>query len=286
MKLDLIVRYLLNFLRSYEYVHHVIILTFIGMMLSKSFSILLIPLLVANMALLTFAFTFNDIEDAADDKKGLIKKRRNPISQGKISKNKGYLIAFTFLLVSLVTYFLIERTLFTIFSIIGILWFLYSWRAIRLKSKPISDVLVHGIGFGIIPLSGYLIARQPDMIIFLFVTISSIISVIGELLNELRDFGIDKKSKFKTTAIILGRNLTRKLIIVLAGIDILSVGYLFYLILPLPIFIIWAILFYAISLLVFLPLLRLKDNLYTPFHNKIGLFYLLLIVSSIIYFSL
>ena len=276
---------IIDFLRPNEYFKEVILFSSLGLLFTKSFSFLFLPLLIANLALMAFAFTFNDIEDSKEDKRK--HSKRNPISRGRLGKASAYIISFGLLLVSILIYFMIGTLVFPIFGTIAIFLFLYSWKSIRLKSKPFSDVLIHGIGFGAFPLTGYLIIKPFDTTIFLLTSATTMISIIGELLNEIRDYNADLKSKFKTTVIIFGKNHSKTSIIFLAISVGLIFSYLFYTTLSFNFFVPWLIAFCGVAAFLFLPSLKLKSSeMFKFLHKRANAIYMFFLISGLIHYFL
>lgn len=66
----------------------------------------------ANLFLTSFVYAFNDVEDAADDRHILEKRKRNPISNGDLTKTQGYLISFLLLLIGLFLLLIISPLVF------------------------------------------------------------------------------------------------------------------------------------------------------------------------------
>lgn len=158
---------------------------------------------VANYLSFAFAFMINDIEDADDDALDEKKRIRNPVSAKKISINTAYIATFITAAVSLFLYLLVNKAAFAIGSIALILGFIYSWKKIRLKSKPLIDILSHALFLSLLiflaaAASG---GKLPPLITLLWAGTSLFLfSGLEDIRNELRDFAVDKESKLKNTA--------------------------------------------------------------------------------------
>src|SRR5690606_4310807 len=102
---------------------------------------------------------------------------------------------------------------------------LYSWRPVRLKAYPVTDVVSHSLMLsGLLVVAGYFIYHQDPGIVWFVAAGATLVSVYGQLYNQLRDYDMDKAAGLNNTAIILGENNTRRamyLSVVLAGICLL-----------------------------------------------------------------
>ena len=85
--------------------------------------------------------------------------------------------------------------------------YLYSWRRIRLKSKPVVDLISHGLMLaGLQYLSAYF-SFEPSPFsrwVYPFVFVVGI-SLYGELINELRDLKGDREAGITHTANLIGQ---------------------------------------------------------------------------------
>jgi len=234
----------------------------------------LVTIVIANFLSLTFAFMFNDVEDAEEDSLNEKKRKRNPISNGSLTRNEGHLAAcVTFLLSMLLYFFLAIETNNNGVLIAGtatlIIEFLYSWRKIRLKAIPVIDVLTH-----MFMLSGaqYLVAylsfkRELDLNGLLILGMLMIISCYGQLDNEIRDFDTDVKTHIRTTAVVLGRKLAIALqICFLAGGGIVIVYFLRLAVNPWPVLL--QALIITLLLLVFPLILYIQKKPFAVFKNE------------------
>lgn len=184
-------------------------------------------LLAANILAISFAFAINEVEDWQDDKHD--PHHNNPISKKLISRKTAILEALSAALISLILFSLINSAATTIGLTIIILSFLYSFKPIRLKSKPWLDLLSHSLMLsGLIFASSYIslseridVALPPLAAVILF-------SVYGQFYNQIRDFKEDKRVKIKNTTILLGVESAKSLAYssILIGIALLI--YTFY----------------------------------------------------------
>ncbi len=88
---------------------------------------------------------------------------------------------------------------------------LYSWRPVRLKAWPITDILSHSLMLsGLLLLAGYFIYHNAPGIVWFVAAAATLVSVYGQLYNQLRDYDMDKAAGLYNTAIILGEANTRR----------------------------------------------------------------------------
>jgi len=177
--------------------------TYINLM-SITVSISLLLLLIAS-------FVINDIEDSEDDAKDPKKVKRNPISAGIITKNEGYTFFVAINLLALLPLLFINTAIVLAGFLTAVVGYVYSASPLRLKSRPIVDVLSHGfflagaqiIIFALLPNN---IADNKTLLTFLGIYL---FSMGGDLYNEVRDWVVDRKVGLKNSASFLGFNLAR-----------------------------------------------------------------------------
>jgi 4-hydroxybenzoate polyprenyltransferase len=194
---------LIELTRWREYYGKVIFITFLGACIVKASLTSLIILLIANMLNGAFAFMINDVADAEDDALDAKKRLRNPVSCGRISKNTAQLATFIVGFFSLSLYLLFNTIIF-LFGLSGIvIGFLYSYRKIRLKSKPFVDFSSHGYFMGLVYFltAVNLGAHLPQVRILLWLGVPIyLVSVLGSISNQIRDYSIDRKVGLKNSA--------------------------------------------------------------------------------------
>jgi 4-hydroxybenzoate polyprenyltransferase len=103
---------------------------------------------------------------------------------------------------------------------------LYSWRPVRLKAWPVTDIISHSLMLsGLLLLAGYFIYHVSPGVVWFVAAGATLVSVYGQLYNQLRDYDMDKAAGLNNTAIILGENNTRRamyLAVALAGVCLLA----------------------------------------------------------------
>lgn len=210
------VKGLLQLTRYQEYVIFVAITTLMGAKFGGgNFDLRLLIVLVANILVVGFAFMYNDVEDAPDDALDAKKAVRNPISAGMISPRMGKLACIVVSLLVLGLYALLGGMTFLLGALCLVLAFLYSWRVARLKAVPVADLISHSLSLaGLQFLCAYFAFDQGKPYSWLFFLFVALISVYGELNNELRDLAVDKKAGIRHTADLIGVRWTKILMIV------------------------------------------------------------------------
>lgn len=206
--------------RYKDYIAFVAVLTLFGWFFSQA------PLTVsaigtlayiftANIAAVGFTFMINDIEDAEDDAQNPDKSTRNPVSARRLSQRLAYISTICAALVSYLLFSRLNLISFLMGSATILTGILYSWRVVRLKSIPLFDLCSHSLmlaGFQF--LAAYFMfvpefSWDKSWILPLLLVV--LISMYGELFNELRDLSYDKKAGVHHSAAVLGMVKTRML---------------------------------------------------------------------------
>ncbi len=244
--------------RFEDYYHTVILATVAGMLLSGTYTLHVVPLILANMFYMAFSFAFNNSQDYKEDRKD--KKKSNVVSRGRIKYSDAVIVSFIFLLLSVSFIVMTKIELIFIYAPAILLSFLYSWRKVRLKTKPMIDVFIHGFAFGgIFVLSGYLLSGSLDEISTAFFLAAFFASASVEILNEIRDFNGDKSQSFRTTAIVLGKKNARAAFLVFLSLSAVFTLYAFFMLLEFKRFFIWTLLALPMTLYIFLSLKKYND---------------------------
>lgn len=183
----------------------------------------------ANLFLTAFVYAFNDVEDAADDRHILEKRKRNPVSNGDLTKTQGYLISFLLLLIGLFLLLIISPLVFFFGLALAFVGFFYSWKPVRFKSIPVVDLISHVICLGVLQFFIiYLTFRSYDLFLIPFLMIIIPSSLMVEIFYESRDFNVDKKTGIRNTIQKLGRFNINKLLIPLSVIAIAGFIIIFF----------------------------------------------------------
>ncbi len=219
-------RGLVQLTRWKEYVPFVVPLTLTGaLMAARPNGILLdwrlLAVMLANILVVAYAFMINDIEDAPDDARDPARAARNPITTGRIPASVGYTACRVVALVTLALYALGGGWVLAIGIATLLLSHLYSWRPVRLKAWPVTDILSHSLMLsGLLLLAGYFIYHDSPGIVWFVAAAVTLASVYGQLYNQLRDYDMDKAARLYNTAIILGQENTRRVMYLTIGLAI------------------------------------------------------------------
>jgi len=187
------------------------------------------PLYLAIIVVFTaqiFLFASNDYfdkhVDALDEKKRL----RNPICNGQVTSKGVQVLLISTAIISLVfsLFFSLFAFLFTAFSLF--VFYFYTAEPLRFKNKVGVDVLSHGIFINTFSFFFCLVALWDfsSGAIFLL-AILMMRSAIAQLLQEIRDYEVDKKVE-KNTVVALGKRKAIWLIIVIYLTIIVSTIFL------------------------------------------------------------
>ncbi len=161
----------------------------------------------------------NDIEDAPDDARDPDRAARNPITSGRIPANVGYRATRIVAAATLILYALGGLDVLLIGVGTLLLSHLYSWRPVRLKAWPVTDILSHSLMLsGLLLLAGYFIYNDRPGIVWFVAASATLLSIYGQLYNQLRDYDMDKAAGLYNTAIILGQANTRRVMYLTIGL--------------------------------------------------------------------
>ena len=213
---------LLQLTRWKEYIGFTVPLTVLGALMAvqqegAGLDWRLVAVTLATFLVVAYAFIINDIEDAPDDALEESRRQRNPVSAGRVSLRVGYIALAVVALVTLGLYALGGSYAFLIGVVTLIISHLYSWRRVRLKAWPITDIVSHSLMLsGLLFLAGYFTyGITPGIIWFVFLGVT-LFSSYGQLYNQLRDFAVDKEAGLHNTAILLGERNAKGLMYAMA----------------------------------------------------------------------
>jgi 4-hydroxybenzoate polyprenyltransferase len=204
--------------RYREYLGFVAVTTFLGVIAAQGpLGWPVLGVLVANWLAVGFAFMINDVEDAADDALDPAKVHRNPVSAGILSPRLAYAASFVIALLAAAVYAWLGRQPFMVGALCLLLGFFYSWRPVRLKAIPVADLISHCLMLaGLQFMAGYVtFSTELGPRFFLPFTFVMVMSMYGELYNEMRDLEGDRKAGVRHTASLLGPRVTNRLMVVL-----------------------------------------------------------------------
>lgn len=217
-------RGLIRLTRWKEFIPFVIPLTVLGALLAaRPHNVLLdwrlIAVTMGNILAVAYAFMINDIEDAPDDARDPDRAMRNPIANGEIGTRIGYAACRVVAAATLILYAFGGLSVFLIGAATLLLSHFYSWRPIRLKAWPVTDVVSHSLMLsGLLLLAGYFIYDGNPGIVWLVAAGATLASVYGQLYNQLRDYEMDKAAGLRNTAILLGEANARRAMYLAVGL--------------------------------------------------------------------
>lgn len=215
---------LVQLTRWKEYVPFVIPLTVIGALLAARpnnalMDWRLIAVTAANILAVAYAFMINDIEDAPDDARDPARAAKNPITNGKIAPRLGYAASRLVAVLTLVLYAFGGTNVLLIGIGTLLLSHLYSWRPVRLKAWPVTDIVSHSLMLsGLLLLAGYFIYHNDPGLVWFVALGATLVSVYGQLYNQLRDYDMDKAAGLYNTAIVLGEINTKRAMYLAVGL--------------------------------------------------------------------
>jgi 4-hydroxybenzoate polyprenyltransferase len=152
-----------------------------------------------------FLFASNNYFDRHVDKLDDIKRARNPVCSGKVTNAEVWLLLISTAALALIFSFLynLQTFLFTILALF--IFYFYTAEPMRFKKRVGLDVLSHATFINVFPYFATMIALWDfDFAAVFLLFILIIRSAIAQLLQEIRDYEVDKKVE-KNTVIVLGR---------------------------------------------------------------------------------
>jgi 4-hydroxybenzoate polyprenyltransferase len=227
------VRGLIRLTRWKEFTLYIIPLTGLGALMATQPRGLeidwrLYVVMIANFLAVAYAFMINDIEDAPDDAREAERAARNPVACGEVSPRLGWLASFAVAALSLLCFAAGGSTVFVIGIITVALSHFYSWKAVRLKAYPVTDVVSHSLMLsGLLFVAGYFIYDSAPGAAWLVALAVTLISVYGQLYNQIRDYDMDVAAKLHNTAIMIGKGNAQRLMYVIVGLAVLMLIYSF-----------------------------------------------------------
>lgn len=219
-------RGLIQLTRWKEYVPFVVPLTLVGALLAARpndtmLDLRLVAVTLANILAVAYAFMINDIEDAPDDARDPARAARNPISSGRIGVRIGYAACRVVAAATLILYALGGVNVLLIGIATVLLSHLYSWRPVRLKAWPVTDIVSHSLMLsGLLLLAGYFIYHDNPGVVWFVAGGATLVSIYGQLYNQLRDFDTDKAAGLYNTAIVLGEMNTKRAMYLAVGLAV------------------------------------------------------------------
>ncbi len=162
----------------------------------------LVLLFAGNLLLTIFAFAINDVEDAEDDSKDPQKAVRNPICAHLLTRAQALSLTWLSALAGLALLWPFGLRVLLLGGLNLVLGFFYSYKRVRIKAMPFIDLVSHGLFLGTLQFLTVVYARAPELPLpaVLGAAFICIISMAGDLWNEIRDYEVDRKTAIRNTA--------------------------------------------------------------------------------------
>lgn len=222
-------RGLIRLTRWKEYIPFVVPLTVLGALLAARPNGILLDWRLAavtgaNILAVAYAFMINDIEDAPDDAADPDRAARNAVTSGEVTIRTGYTACRVVAAATLILYTFGGVNVLLIGLATLLLSHLYSWRPVRLKAWPVTDIVSHSLMLsGLLLLAGYFIYHSSPGVVWFVAGGATLFSVYGQLYNQLRDYDIDKLAGLRNTAIMLGEVNARRMMYLSIGLALLCI---------------------------------------------------------------
>ena len=204
------------FLTLIEYFKVTRVGSWLGWIFSFSFgSILGLPSLERFLVVL-FAFSFatasifilNQYFDRKEDQKNAFKYNL-PVASGRIAPRTALIFSFLLIILCLVLVVLVDVNLLSLFLVYVVFGTAYSAPPFRLKSVPVVDFVVSGVGAGFMPFLmglGLTDRLSSDVsLIMLGVVPLMLIHCGGHIIQAVGDYDVDRKMGVHTFVVRYGR---------------------------------------------------------------------------------
>lgn len=169
----------------------------------------LLAVMIGNLGAVGYAFMINDIEDAADDARDPNRAGSNPIAAGELDIKSAWIASLITAGVAVLAYALCGGLPFAIGLLTLVLAHLYSWKPVRLKARPLIDILSHALFLStLLFLAPFYIYAENLGKLWVVALGTFLVSANGQLYNQVRDFEVDRLAGLHNTASILGKTIT------------------------------------------------------------------------------
>lgn len=256
---------------------------FILGMSSLDLSSYLIPLLVffvSTFFIASFTFAINNYYDADSDKENPRRAHINAVASGKISKKAVVFLNITFIIIPLVVSILFKFEVFLFCAFLLFLGWAYSAPPLRLKGRPVLDVIWHFVGFFSMVIWGSLITDSIGLINWLMAISLGVWSTVGQVGNHIADYSFDKDSRTKTYAVWVGLDKAKNTVAILT---------LIHLILLIPLILLYSLSYYiTIIIIIVIPvigLLILKPKRGAFPTRRCFIYFFTVVIGGAVYFS-
>ncbi|MEO1644434.1 MAG: prenyltransferase [Chloroflexota bacterium] len=180
---------------------------------------------LANILAMAFAFMVNDVVDAPDDMRDPLKAQKNVIAQGILTARESVFALILVVILSAVLFALGGGRNFLVGASTLILSYLYSVPPVRLKARPIVDIVSHVLMLSaLILLSGYVLYDTRLDAVWALAFGVAFASAYGQFYNQLSDFTVDKQAGLSNTAMLVGERNTRYLMGLSGLLTVVCIG--------------------------------------------------------------
>jgi len=169
-------------------------------------------------------FVLNQYFDREADRENEVKASL-PVASGRITPRRTLIFSFLLVTLCLVLVFLANVQVLPLFVVYLGLWTAYSTPPFRLKSVPVVDFVISGVGAGFLPflmgggLSDPLISSIPSIMLGAVPLV--LIHCGGHIIQAVGDYEADRKTGVHTFVVRYGR----KKGVIVAGFMLLGAGF-------------------------------------------------------------
>jgi 4-hydroxybenzoate polyprenyltransferase len=173
----------------------------------SSFEITVMVLFAFSLATAS-VFVLNQYFDREADRENEVKSNL-PVASGRITPRRTLIFSFLLVIACLVLVFIANVQVLPLFIVYLGLWTAYSTPPFRLKSVPVADFAISGVGAGFLPflmgggLSDKLISNIP--LIMLGAMPLMLIQCGGHIIQAVGDYEADLKTRVHTFVVRFGR---------------------------------------------------------------------------------
>lgn len=182
----------------------------------------LLAVMLANLLAMASAFIINDIADADDDARDPAKAAKNVISSGALDKGFALRSFWFIAAASAALYAMGSLWSFVLGVTMIATGYAYSVAPLRLKARPIVDVISHAFGAGSLPLiTGYFLYDNNPGPAWLVIIGMTLISAYGQFYNQIDDFNVDREAGLNNTSQLLGKAPAT---VLMYAVEVIAIG--------------------------------------------------------------
>jgi len=188
------------------------------------------PLEVTALVLFAFSlatssvFVLNQYFDRVADRENEVKSSL-PVASGRITPRRTLIFSFLLVILCLVLVFIANVQVLPLFIVYLGLWTAYSTPPFRLKSVPVADFVISGVGAGFLPflmgggLTDKLIFNIPSIMLGAVPLV--LIQCGGHIIQAVGDYEADRITGVQTFVVKYGRKRS----VIVAGFMFLTAGF-------------------------------------------------------------